>query len=67
MAVKNKPKTIQVPASILKKLEELSEELERWRSPYRPEFLSAMRRARAQDLRGEGKPIEEVVKKYKSK
>jgi len=67
MTVKNKPKTVQVPATILKKLEELSEELERWRSPYQPEFLSAMRRARIQDLKGEGKPIEEVVKKFKSK
>lgn len=55
---------IKVPFSTIEKLGVILLELERQASPYRPEFLARMYRARASDLEGKGKPLSEIRKRF---
>jgi len=57
--------TVHVPARVVHKLQEALAELEKAVSPYKPEFLARMYRARASDLEGKGKSLKEIKKRYK--
>jgi len=52
--------TVHFPARVVQKLQEVLVELEKAISPYKPEFLARMYRARASDLEGMGKIIKEI-------
>ncbi len=52
--------TVQVPVNIVQKLERVLGELEKAISPYKADFLARMYRARASDLEGKGKSLEEI-------
>ena len=52
--------TVVVPVQVLNHLETVLSELERVLSPYQPEFLARMYRARASDLEGKGRSLAEV-------
>ncbi len=56
--------TVKIPLSMVRKLEDLLTELAKAISPYRPEFLAKMYRARASDLEGKGRSLEEVRKRF---
>ena len=51
--------TARVPISIIHKLEHILIELEQSISPYRPEFMARMHRAKASDLEGLDSSIRE--------
>lgn len=57
---------IRVPMEVLEKLQELVGMLESSISPYRPEFLARMYRARASDIEGKGKTLGAVKRKFSS-
>ena len=57
--------TVEIPVNIIQKLEEVIEELERTISPYKPEFLARMYRARASDLEGKGKTLSDIKCRFK--
>ena len=63
------PKTIEVPESLIKKInkasrafQELEDELEDFLLLSDPEFLAKMRRARADHIAGKVRPIEALKK-----
>ncbi len=56
--------TVKIPLRMVRKLEDLLTELAQAISPYRPDFLAKMYRARASDLEGKGRSLEEVRKRF---
>lgn len=59
--------TVDIPLSIIQKLQEALAELERVFSPYKSAFLARMYRARASDLEGKGKSLEEIQRRFRRK
>ncbi|MBI5245180.1 MAG: hypothetical protein HY922_16070 [Elusimicrobia bacterium] len=57
---------IRVPFEVFEKLQEIVILLENSVSPYRPEFLARMYRARASDLEGRGKTLQAIQRKFAS-
>jgi len=57
--------TVHVPARVVHKLQEVLAELEKAMSPYKPEFLARMYRARASDLEEKGESLSEIKKRFK--
>ena len=57
-------KTVNVPVGTIHKLQEVLTELEKAISPYKPEFLARMYRARASDLDGKGKNLIEIKNQF---
>jgi len=63
----SKVQTVDVPLSVIRRLEEALAELEKALSPYKPEFLARMYRARASDLEGKGKSLAEIKRRFRRK
>lgn len=61
----SKSQTIDVPIQILERLQGVLAELERIVSPYHPDFLARMYRARASDLEGRGKSLREITRRFR--
>jgi len=59
--------TVDVPISVIRRLEEALAELEKALPPYKPEFLARMYRARASDLEGKGKSLAGIKQQFKRK
>ncbi len=62
----SKMHTVDVPLQVIQRLQGVLAELERIVSPYRPEFLARMYRARASDLEGKGKPLSEIKLRFEN-
>lgn len=62
----SKSQTIDVPIHVFERLQGILVELERIVSPYRPEFLARMYRARASDLEGKGKSLREITRRFRN-
>lgn len=60
-------KTVNVPLSVIQKLQEALAGLEESFSPYKPEFLARMYRARASDLEAKGKSLAEIQQRLRKK
>lgn len=58
--------TVDVPVKVLQRLQGVLAELEQVVSPYRPEFLARMYRARASDLEGKGKGLREIKLRFQN-
>lgn len=56
--------TVDIPLKTIHKIQEALAELERVISPYKPEFLARMYRARASDLEGKGKSLAEIKSRF---
>jgi hypothetical protein len=56
--------TVDIPLKTLHKIQEALAELEKAISPYRPEFLARMYRARASDLEGKGKSLAQIKRRF---
>jgi hypothetical protein len=56
--------TVNIPLRTLHKVQEALAELEKAISPYRPEFLARMYRARASDLEGKGKSLAQIKRRF---
>jgi hypothetical protein len=54
--------TITIPIEVFETAES-KEEIEDWLLAHDPEFIERMRKARASDLAGKGKTLEEIKKK----
>ena len=59
--------TVGIPLKTIHKIQEALAELERVISPYKPEFLARMYRARASDFEGKGKSLAEIKIRFKGK
>ncbi len=59
--------TVDIPLKTIHKIQEALTELERVISPYKPEFLARMYRARASDLEAKGKSLAEIKIRFKGK
>ena len=59
--------TVNVPVGVIQRLQQALTELEETVSPYRPEFLARMYRARASDIENKGKSLAEIKKRFKKK
>ncbi len=57
--------TISMPISVIHKLQQILNELEKTIYPYQPEFLARMYRARANDIEGKGKTLLEIKRRFK--
>lgn len=57
--------TVDIPLKTIHKIQEVLAELEKAISPYKPEFLARMYRARASDLEGKGKTLAEIKSRFK--
>lgn len=62
----SKIQTIDVPVHVFEQLQEALAEIDRIVTPYHPEFLARMYRARASDLEGKGKSLREVTSRFRS-
>jgi hypothetical protein len=60
----SKTHTVDVPVQVLHRLQGVLAELEQIVSPYHPEFLARMYRARASDLEGKGTPLPEIKRRF---
>jgi hypothetical protein len=60
----SKSHTVDVPIRIIQQLQGVFAELEHVISPYEAGFLARMYRARASDLEGKGKSVEEVTQSF---
>jgi hypothetical protein len=60
----SKTQTVEVPLHVFLRLQDVLADLERLVSPYQPEFVARMYRARASDLEGKGKPLSEVKRRF---
>ena len=60
----NKVQTVDVPVTVIQRLQGVLAELERVVSPYHPGFLARMYRARASDLEGKGKGLREIKLRF---
>jgi hypothetical protein len=60
----SKAQTVDVPLQVIERLQGVLAELEQALSPYRPDFLARMYRARASDLEGKGKSLFEVNRHF---
>ena len=56
--------TVLVPIKIIHKLEKALADLEKATSPYKPEFLAKMYKAKASDLEGKGKSLSQIKNKF---
>ena len=56
--------TVLVPVKIIHKLEKALADLEKAASPYKPEFLARMYKAKASDLEGKGKSLSQIKSKF---
>lgn len=59
--------TVNVPVGVIQRLQQVLTELEEAVSPYRPEFLARMYRARASDIENKGKTLAEIKERFKNK
>lgn len=66
MRVAGSAQTVNVPLSVIQRLQQVLAELEKTISPYRPEFLARMYRARASDIEGRGKNLAEIKRRFKN-
>lgn len=57
--------TVDIPLKTIHKIQEVLTELERAISPYKPEFLARMYRARASDLEGKGKSFSQIKRHFR--
>jgi hypothetical protein len=57
--------TVDIPLKTIHKIQEALAELEKVISPYKPEFLARMYRARASDLEGKGKSLAEIKARFR--
>lgn len=55
--------TVDVPVNVIQRLQEALAELEKALSPYKPEFLARMYRARASDLESKGKSLSQIKRR----
>lgn len=60
----SRAQTVDVPLQVIERLQGVLAELEQALSPYRPDFLARMYRARASDLEGKGKSLSEVNRHF---
>ena len=60
----SRAQTVDVPLQVIERLRGVLAELEQTLSPYRPDFLARMYRARASDLEGKGKSLSEVSRRF---
>jgi hypothetical protein len=58
--------TVDIPLRTIHKIQEVLTELEKAISPYKPEFLARMYRARASDLEGKGKSLAQIKRHFRS-
>ena len=58
---------MDIPVSVIRKLQEALAELDEALSPYKPEFLARMYRARASNLEGKGKRLSEIKQHFQQK
>jgi len=57
-----KPGVVTIPVTVFETAES-KEELEDWLLAHNPEFIKRMKKARADDLAGKGKTLEEIKRK----
>ena len=57
--------TVDIPLKTIHKIQEALAELEKAISPYKPEFLARMYRARASDLEGKGKNLSHIKRRFR--
>ncbi len=56
--------TVLVPVKIIHKLEKALADLEKATSPYKPEFLARMYKAKASDLESKGKSLSQIKSRF---
>ena len=56
--------TIDIPLKTIHKIQEALAELEQAITPYKPAFLARMYRARASDLEGKGKSLDQIKRRF---
>ncbi len=58
--------TIDISLKTIHKIQEALAELEKAVSPYKPEFLAKMYRARASDLEGKGENLAQIKRRFRN-
>lgn len=59
------PSAICIPLKTIQKVQEVLAELGKAVSPYKPEFMARVYRARASDMEGKGKHLAEIKNRFK--